>query len=136
MSIQDQVKVLIDGYKQQFREETGLMLICYPDIRMGKLSLKELHSKSKEWFEIEPLDGTNKRDSTEVRHMMIHIAREMGYNDTEISRYAHIERSGIGYAMAKVREKLKHSRQFKTRYMEYVQYLMGYDKVTMETIEV
>lgn len=96
--IKGEIEQLINGYKDDFYNATGLQLIAVPDVALPKFSFYDLIALINVYFDLKAdilLPGNRNRGIAKAKEMLVTIADKMGYTDREISTMMQLPRAGM-----------------------------------------
>lgn len=96
MIIKKQIDKLLLKYKEDFRKETGLNLIVFPDTAIEQIELSKLKETTEELLGIKINSGRFAKEIT-AKKMFARISIEMGYSNKEIGEVMNLDRNSIHY---------------------------------------
>lgn len=95
MIIKDQIETLINSYRENFRKETGLGLIIFPETNAEKVALDKLKQSTLLLTGIIIDEKCRKVETIKIKQFYIRLAIEMEYSDKEISSCLKMDRSSV-----------------------------------------
>lgn len=97
MIIKKQIEQLIETYRENFRKETGLNLICFSDTAIEQIELSKLKETTEELLGIKINGGRRFAKEITAKKMFARISIEMGYSNKEIAEVMNLDRNSIHY---------------------------------------
>lgn len=96
MSIKEEIQKLINSYKKEFLEKTGIQLLAYPAIKLEKKPLEMLIKIAEEQCGIDDIKEKNRSvEYVQARRLVCKVAHEMEYSDREVAMRLKLDRSTI-----------------------------------------
>lgn len=94
--IKDQIRKLVEGYKEDFYEKTGILLHAYPAIKVPVKPLAKMIKVAEELCEIEDItESARYAEYIKARKIVIMAALEMRYSDSAIAKALKVDRTTI-----------------------------------------
>lgn len=122
MTIKERINRKIQEYKNDFFNETGLVLIAIPKVALPVVSMEVLGTFVCYFYKIEELKGRG-GDTVDAKQSFIALAEKMGYSDSNIASFLSLERSTVTTARTSFTSKMRNL-PYRYRFYQCLEYIM------------
>jgi|APFre7841882654_1041346.scaffolds.fasta_scaffold01241_2 hypothetical protein len=111
--------LLIEKYKEHFKEATGKELVAFPN-DMRSISLDVLYQISKEYFKIDTIAKCRYAKNVTARTILFKEAKRLGYKITEIGKAYGYDHTSVIHLTTSKRTTWDDFKQEHKRFQAYV----------------